>query len=79
MLKVKDIIIERVDNAGCNNGNYPKVSIVLGSGETLTGRTCNCNRGCSGTWCLPRIGCVFADMDDLHEYLDTSDDEEDEE
>lgn len=50
MVTIKDIKIENLKNAGCNNGNYPAVVITLSSGETLEGNTCGCGRGCANTW-----------------------------
>ena len=46
----KYLVIEELENAGCNNGNYPKYEIQNEKGETIKkGITCNCHKGCSNT------------------------------
>ena len=54
MITVKDIIIQELDNAGCNNGQYPKVHVTTSEGF-IRGYTCRCGKGCSGTWNINRI------------------------
>ena len=49
MIKVKSVIIEELENPGCNNGNYPMVSVHTTNGD-YHGLTCNCRKGCANTW-----------------------------
>ena len=70
MIKVASVYVEEMENAGCNNGNYPHVQIELSNGETLRGYTCRCGRGCSETWNLPDVGAQFGSMDELWAYID---------
>lgn len=70
MIKVKSVTIEDLGNAGCNNGNYPKVTVHTTNGD-YHGLTCNCNRGCSNTWNVSGIeGKEFPDEEELLEYLE---------
>ena len=46
MIKVKSVIIEELENPGCNNGNYPMVSVHTTNGD-YHGLTCNCRKGCA--------------------------------
>lgn len=69
MIKVTDIQVEDLENAGCNNGNYPRVTITLDTGEVLEGHTCGCTRGCSRTWCLPKAGNWFKSKEELCFYM----------
>ena len=48
-VRVKRFEVEDIPNAGCDNGNYPSYTITLYDGRKLTGRTCRCRNGCSGT------------------------------
>ena len=42
--------IMKIDNPGCNNGNYPEYRVVGKDGMILSsGITCRCGAGCSGT------------------------------
>ena len=67
-MKVKEIIIEELENAGCNNGNYPLFTVVFDNGQTAEGRTCRCGCGCSGMDQLPEIGQWFETLDDFRSY-----------
>ena len=49
MIKVKSVTIEELENPGCNNGNYPMVSVHTTNGD-YHGLTCNCRKGCANTW-----------------------------
>lgn len=49
LLKVKTLEIENLENAGCNNGNYPTFTAVTFDGKQISGITCRCGSGCSGT------------------------------
>lgn len=69
MIKVLGVTVEAMENAGCNNGNYPHVEIELSNGETLRGYTCRCGRGCSNTWRLPDVGAQFDSTDELYRFL----------
>jgi hypothetical protein len=41
---------EEMENAGCNNGNYPEwAGLDAETGDALSGDTCRCHSGCSGT------------------------------
>lgn len=33
MIKVLDIDVEDIENAGCNNGNYPLVTVITDNGN----------------------------------------------
>ena len=69
MLTVKSIGIEKLDQAGCNNGNYPAYTIELSDGIIISGLTCRCQSGCSNTDKLPPINSKFNDLDDLMRYM----------
>lgn len=44
------LFIEEMENAGCNNGNYPAYRIEDENGNVIqSGITCNCHRGCANT------------------------------
>ena len=70
MLIVKRIVLEELDNGGCNNGHYPRYIITLDNSLQVMGMTCNCNRGCSNTDTLPAVGAVFKSEQDLNKYLE---------
>ena len=53
---IKNIEIEQLVNAGCNNGNYPQMEIHLSNGDIVPSMTCRCGNGCSGTDRVPEIG-----------------------
>ena len=59
MKKVISVSIERLDNAGCNNGNYPHAEITLSNGESFTIQVCSCGHGCSNTDVCPEIGQIY--------------------
>lgn len=65
-IRILEINVEDMDNAGCNNGNYPSVTIKTNHGD-WHGDTCNCERGCSGTWNISNleVGMEFANDDEL--------------
>lgn len=67
MIKIKNIFVEDLDNAGCNNGNYPDVAIELDNGEKLEAVTCRCGNGCSNTANINavEIGDCFDSVDEL--------------
>lgn len=72
MLKVLNIEVEDLPNAGCNNGNYPEFTLIYsdnGHIDSLTGITCGCGCGCSNTCRLPKIGEKFANKAELDDYL----------
>ena len=70
MIKVKSVIIEELENPGCNNGNYPMVSVHTTNGD-CHGLTCNCRKGCANTWDVFNIeGKEFSDEEELLEYLE---------
>lgn len=60
MKKVIGIFIEKMENEGCNNGNYPAYEIMFADGTTRSGITCRCCKGCSGT-------------DSLYDYFESED------
>ena len=66
-----DVDVEELDNAGCNNGNYPDVAITLSDGSVLHGKTCNCGRGCSNTWRIPDVGMKFVNKEGLLDYMES--------
>ncbi len=49
MMQVKSLEIEDLDNAGCNNGNYPIFRAITFNDQEIAGITCRCGRGCSNT------------------------------
>lgn len=77
-IKILGIVVEDLDNAGCNNGNYPYVTIKTNRGD-WHGDTCNCGRGCSGTWNINNleVGMEFANDNELLDELEPYDDEDD--
>ena len=40
---------EEMENAGCNNGNYPAWTGVTEDGKKIGGISCRCCAGCSNT------------------------------
>jgi hypothetical protein len=45
--------IEELENAGCNNGNYPSYTVKDQNGTIVAqGVSCRCGRGCSETDCV---------------------------
>ena len=49
MKKKFEVIVEALQDAGCNNGRYPGYKVVSDGKVVATGITCRCGRGCSGT------------------------------
>jgi hypothetical protein len=50
MIEILNFEVEYLENAGCNNGKYPTWSgINAETGETISGITCRCGRGCANT------------------------------
>ena len=49
MKKKFEIIVEVMEDAGCNNGRYPGYKVVSDGKVVAAGITCRCGRGCSGT------------------------------
>jgi hypothetical protein len=47
--RIINITIEHLDEAGCNNGNYPAWEGTLPDGTKTGGVTCRCMGGCSNT------------------------------
>ena len=60
-MKVTNVFVEELENAGCNNGNYPEFTATLEDGTVVTGVTCRCGNGCSGTERLPKVGEEWVD------------------
>ncbi len=77
-IRILEISVEDMDNAGCNNGNYPMVTIKTNHGD-WHGDTCNCHRGCSGTWNISNleVGMEFVNDNELLDELEPYDDEDD--
>ncbi len=49
-MRILNLTFESIENAGCNNGNYPAWSgIDADTGKVVSGITCNCLAGCAGT------------------------------
>lgn len=49
-INIIGVEIEIIENPGCNNGNYPKwAGTNTYTGHKVSGKTCNCLCGCSGT------------------------------
>lgn len=70
-MKIIRIEVEELENAGCNNGNYPEYVAYFDNGEKYTGVTCRCGAGCSGTDCIRDlvIGMEFDSIEDFEEYV----------
>lgn len=68
-VKVISIIVDDIENRGCNNGNYPGCTIYTNVGK-FHGKTCACQRGCSNTWCLPAKGEEFESEDVFWDYVE---------
>lgn len=49
LVQVESLEIENLENAGCNNGNYPLFTAKTVDGEIIHGMTCSCGAGCSNT------------------------------
>ena len=63
-----ELIIEDIENPGCNNGNYPEYRILFHGEVVKEGLTCGCGRGCANTDCISdRWG--YHDTD-IEEYRD---------
>ena len=69
MIEVTNIIMRPINDPGCNNGNYPEYVMGLSNGEILNVITCRCGNGCSNTDRLPKIGMVFANEQELNDFL----------
>ena len=49
-IKILNLEIEDLENAGCNNGNYPTwTGTSAETGQKISGVTCRCGSGCSNT------------------------------
>lgn len=71
MMRVVDVWVESIEDAGCTNGNYPAYEVTFNTGDVCCGTTCRCGNGCSGTDRLPVMGQIFRDWDALTEYLES--------
>ena len=73
MLKIIRIEVEEIENAGCNNGNYPGYTVYFDNGEKYTGVTCRCGAGCNGTdsICDLEIGMEFDSIEDFEEFIES--------
>ena len=69
MITVKSVEVENLENAGCNNGNYPKMIVYFYSGSKYIGQTCNCGKGCNGNDRCPSINMRFNNMEDFINYI----------
>jgi hypothetical protein len=49
MKKKFEVIVEALEDAGCNNGRYPEYRVMVDGKVVAAGVTCRCGRGCSGT------------------------------
>jgi len=47
-VKLINFRVDYVENAGCNNGNYPTWTAEI-NGKTTGGIVCRCRNGCSDT------------------------------
>ena len=76
MLVIKSIEIEEIENAGCNNGNYPEYTVYFSNGEKYTSITCRCLKGCSGTDRIIGLkpGMCFASIEDFEDFIGAWDD-----
>lgn len=70
MIKINYVEIEQIENAGCNNGNYPMVNIYLDNGDIIKGQTCRCMAGCANTFRLPTKGSEFVNEEELWNFLE---------
>ena len=68
MIKIVDINLETIENAGCNNGNYPGFAVLFDDDSVAGGSTCRCGNGCSDTDKLPVIGMEFASLDEYYDW-----------
>ena len=73
MLVIKSIEIMELENAGCNNGNYPEYTVFFTNGEKYTGMTCRCLSGCSGTDCIRDLetGMGFDSIEDFENFIES--------
>ena len=73
MLVIKSIEIMELENAGCNNGNYPEYTVYFTNGENYTGLTCRCLSGCSRTECILDLetGMVFDTIEDFENFIES--------
>jgi hypothetical protein len=46
---MKILIVEKMKNAGCCNGNYPTYRVEKNGHTLYKGVTCNCGSGCGNT------------------------------
>ena len=75
-MKVIKIEFEQMDNAGCNNGNYPEYTVSFDDGTGYTGITCRCGRGCHGLDRIPEINQVFMNISDFWDFASPDEEEE---
>lgn len=68
MLEIINVQVEELENAGCNNGNYPEYSVKTSDGQIFHGITCRCGSGCSCTDRLPSVGMVFQSDEEFEEF-----------
>jgi len=47
--KLINFHVDYMENAGCNNGNYPTWTAETINGKPIGGIVCRCRNGCSGT------------------------------
>lgn len=72
-MKIANIVFEELENAGCNNGNYPEYTVTFDNGMEYTGLTCRCGCGCSGTNRTRglKIGMDFDSLEDFEDFIES--------
>lgn len=79
IITIEKIIVEDMENEGCTNGNYPFFSLIYstkaGKGKryyTISGQTCRCQNGCSGTQRIADLsaGNVMT-LKELQDYMES--------
>ena len=74
MIKILNVEVEDLENAGCNNGNYPRYVITYdnnGKTETIEGITCRCRKGCSNTDCIEgiEVGNTYENEEEIFDLI----------
>ena len=72
MVKILKVEVQDLEDAGCDNGNYPEYRMTIdidGKIDHIEGNTCRCHHGCSGTDALPEVGQEFEDVSDLIGFM----------
>ena len=75
-IRITTIEFEEVPHPSCSPGGDFGYQIKLDNGAVVSGRTCNCMRGCNGTkkikqllYSIAMLGIGFNNVEDLEGYI----------